>query len=110
MNLLKRLIGKPNLVLQLSGLPNTPPVIYRFSVLSLTYIANISHLPFQGQNLFHNGIVNLFAPLSMVRQIQEREDSEKAELSVFSVVFSQIQFGGDETKGAYKCPFHYFPS
>lgn len=87
MNLLKRLIGKPNLVLQLSGLPNTLPVIYRFSVLSLTYMANISHLPFQGQNLFHNGIVNLFAHLSMVRQIQEREDSEKAELSVFSVVF-----------------------
>lgn len=85
MNLLKRLIGKTNLVLQLSGLPNTPPVIYRFSVLSLTYMANISHLPFQGQNLFNNGILNLFAPLSMVRF--KREDSEKAELSVFSVVF-----------------------
>lgn len=109
MNLLKRLIGKTNLVLQLSGLPNTPPVIYRFSVLSLTYMANISHLPFQGQNLFNNGILNLFAPLSMVRFKREKIQ-KKLNWVCLVLFFSQIQFGGDKTKGAYKCSFHYFPS
>lgn len=73
-------------------------------------MANISHPLCQRQSLSHNGRVNLFAPLSVVRQIKEREDSEKAKLSKCSSFFSNLQFCGGKNRDGYKCSFHYFPS
>lgn len=104
MSLLRRVIGKLNLVLRLHGLANTPPAMNRFSTLSLTYTDYNSPLPLHGQNIPYNGIVNLFVPPSVVRLIQEREDSEGAELNMFSSFSQTYNLVRVNTKQATNAP------
>lgn len=60
-------------------------------------------LPLQGKTSSHNKTVHCFLPLSVVRLIQEKDNSEGAELSMFSS-FSQIQsLEGVHTEADYKC-------